>query len=252
VLGGLPLEGYSVFENVLTDLAANVEDIQAFVDKRLKEKAGARAVLVKLGWHGDRTKLERMEAALETSKSTLMIAIQAWQLVSREADREELVASLKASMQETMKKVSGYELGSKRIQDIRTHLDSVTRSLQERQPKAGAVATVTEVDMGKPLTTWPTFEAWLDSFTPSEDDIKQDKRTLAENRRRLVGRGDGVGTEAKVVNGIQGQKNGGQRSVKICITGLNGMADDSTARIMAVSPQAEIAEVLETLHREGE
>lgn len=221
-LSGLPLEGYSVFKNALTDLATNVEDIQAFVDKRVKEKVGVRALLMKLGWHGDRTRLERMEAALETSKSTLMITIQAWQLVLREADREELVAGLEASMQETMKKVSGYEFAPKCIQNIRAHLDSVTRSLQERQPKAGVVATVTEVDMGKPLTTWPTFEAWLDSFTLSQGDIERDKLTFDENLRRLAGQGDRVDVEAKVVNGTHGQKSGGQKTVKVRITGLNG------------------------------
>jgi hypothetical protein len=196
--------------------------------------------------HGDRVKLERMEAALETSKSTLMIAIQAWQLVSREADREDLVAGLKT----TMTKVLGYEFGSKRIQDIRAHLDSVSRSLQEKQLKAGVAATVTEVDMGKPLTTWPTFEAWLDSFTPSQDHIEQDARALGE--KRWVEQQYGVSTKAKVVNQIHGQKNGGRKTVKVCFTCLDGAADDSTARIMTLSPQTEIAEVLSTLHRQGE
>lgn len=127
------------------------------------------------------------------------------------------MAGLKASMQETMKEVSGYEFALKRIQDIRAHLDSVTRSLQERQQKAGVVATVTEVDMGKPLTTRPTFEAWLDSFTPSQGDIERDKLTFDEKLRRLVGRGERVDTEAKVFNGTHAQKSGRRKTVKICI-----------------------------------
>jgi hypothetical protein len=36
----------------IADLAANVEDIQAFVDKRVKERAGGRVLLVKLGCMG--------------------------------------------------------------------------------------------------------------------------------------------------------------------------------------------------------
>ncbi|KAH6641846.1 hypothetical protein F5144DRAFT_643582 [Chaetomium tenue] len=89
------------------------------------------------------------EAALETSKSTLMIGIQ----VSRGANREELVAGLKMSMQETMTNMFGYEFGSKRIQDVRAHLDSVSMSLQERQPNAGAAAPATEVNIESEVTT---------------------------------------------------------------------------------------------------
>ncbi|KAK3296672.1 uncharacterized protein B0H64DRAFT_390067 [Chaetomium fimeti] len=253
VLDRLPRDGHSVFDNVLNDLAKNVRDIQGFVDKRVR-KAGARSLLVKLGWHGDRVKLERMEAALETSKSTLMIAIQACQLASKDADRKELVAGLKLSMQETIRKVSGYEFGSARIQDIRAHLDSVSRSLQERRRGSGAAGTVAELDMGKPLTTWPTFEAWLDSFAPSQDDVERDEKALAEGQGRQAEQGGGVDTEFNVANGTHGQErdpNLEQRLVKVCIVGLEGAAC-SMARIMTLSPQTEIAEVLETLHREAQ
>jgi hypothetical protein len=99
---------------VLKDLGEHVREVGSFVDKRIK-RLEKKAVLVKLLSHKDHVTLERMEAVMETYKSTLMIALQSQRLRSRKEDRMDLVTKLKESMEQTMRKATDYELGSLKI-----------------------------------------------------------------------------------------------------------------------------------------
>jgi hypothetical protein len=74
VLDGFQQGGDGVLENVLKDLGDYVKEVETFADKRVK-KLEKKPVLVKLLWHKDHVVLERLEAVLETYKSTLMIAL---------------------------------------------------------------------------------------------------------------------------------------------------------------------------------
>ncbi|KAH0541469.1 hypothetical protein FGG08_004079 [Glutinoglossum americanum] len=109
-LDGLRHGGDGVVENVLKDLSDYLREVEAFVDKRVKNME-RKPVLVKLLWHRDHA--QRMR--------------------SKGADRKELVMNLGHSWNKRKGKATEYELSSQKRQDIRVCLEFEFRTLEEKQ-----------------------------------------------------------------------------------------------------------------------
>ena len=154
------------------------------------------------------------------------------------------------------KEATEYELGSQKKLDIRLlYLESVSKMLDDQQTALDEnqwqpMKTTTEVGTGEPMTTWPTFEAWMDSFTPSKEDIKRDEEALAIKRTQQAEENKGK-EPVKVLTSIYPEPESNMKTVRLCIIDLSKDPGKPTRRIITASPHDEVADLLETLHKEG-
>lgn len=156
------------------------------------------------------------------------------------------------SMEQIKRKATGYELGSQKIQDIRVYLESVSRTLKEKQiaidENQELVKTTTEVGIGEPMTTWPTFEAWIDSFMPSEKDIERDEELLARKHKKEVEESKGKGP-GKVLTSVDPEPESNMKTARLCVVGLGKEPGKPTRRIITAFANDEVVDVLEKLHK---
>jgi hypothetical protein len=161
---------------VLGGLNGSMKQLDDVVKKSRDKlaKGGLHKVHVRALWQRTAKGIEKIRNSLSGYKMTLMLLLQA-KALERSASAGDIKAVVQAAIQESRKWKDEIDAGEQRIGEIRKYLDELANTPSDFE----------EAQIGSPNTvqSFPSFEAWLESFSGSTEQEEEDEELILKFRK---------------------------------------------------------------------
>lgn len=161
---------------VLGGLNGSMKQLDDVVKKSREKmaKGGLYKVHVRALWQRTAKGIEKIRNSLSGYKMTLMLLLQA-KALARSASAGDIKAVVQAAIQESRKWKNEIDAGEQRIGEIRQYLDE----------SANIPSYFEGAQIGSPnaVQSFPSFEAWLESFSGSTEQEEEDEQLILKFRK---------------------------------------------------------------------